>query len=65
MPFNGNHGARISADVVLIMSGPGIQPGVYAAPASLVDIAPTLYQLLGVHAPGNVDGRILDEILAH
>jgi arylsulfatase A-like enzyme len=64
MPFNGNHGSRNSADVVLIMSGPGIQPGVHASPASLMDIAPTLYRLLGVHAPGNVDGRVLDEILA-
>jgi arylsulfatase A-like enzyme len=51
--------------VVLVASGPGIQPGVYAGAASLADIAPTLYRLLGVTAPDNVDGRVLDEILAH
>jgi predicted AlkP superfamily pyrophosphatase or phosphodiesterase len=64
-PLNGVHGSRSSAEVILIMSGLGIQPGVYARPASLADIAPTLYRLLGVNAPGNVDGRILDEILSH
>lgn len=64
-PFHGNHGSRRSAEVVLVASGPGIQPGVYARAASLADIAPTLYRLLGVSAPGNVDGRVLDEILTH
>src|SRR6185503_4325576 len=63
-PFHGNHGSRRSAEVVLVASGPGIQPGVYAGAASLADIAPTLYRLLGVDPPANVDGRVLDEILA-
>jgi predicted AlkP superfamily pyrophosphatase or phosphodiesterase len=64
-PLNGVHGSRSSAEVVLVASGPGIQPGVYAGAASLADIAPTLYRLLGVTAPDNVDGRVLDEILSH
>jgi predicted AlkP superfamily pyrophosphatase or phosphodiesterase len=64
-PLIGVHGSRRSAEVVLIMSGPGIQPGVYGAEASIADIAPTLYRLLGVTPPGNVNGRALDEILAH
>jgi len=64
-PLNGVHGSRSSAEVILSMTGPGIQPGVYAGAASLADIAPTLYRLLGVTAPGNVDGRVLDEILTH
>jgi predicted AlkP superfamily pyrophosphatase or phosphodiesterase len=64
-PFHGNHGSRRTADVILVASGPGIRPGIYAGAASLADIAPTLYRLLGVNAPGNVDGRVLDEILSH
>jgi arylsulfatase A-like enzyme len=63
-PFHGNHGSRRTADVILVASGPGIQPGTYPGAASLVDIAPTLYRLLGVAAPGNVNGRVLDEILS-
>ncbi|PYQ11277.1 MAG: hypothetical protein DMF80_22095 [Acidobacteria bacterium] len=62
-PMTGVHGSRRSAEVILVMSGPGIQPGVYGSEASLADIAPTLYRLLGVTAPGNVNGRVLDEIL--
>ena len=61
--MTGVHGSRRSAEVILVMSGPGIQPGVYGSEASLADIAPTLYRLLGVTAPGNVNGRVLDEIL--
>ena len=64
-PLNGIHGSRRSAEVVLMMSGAGIQPGVYDREASLADIAPTLYRILGVSAPGNVNGRVLDEILSH
>jgi predicted AlkP superfamily pyrophosphatase or phosphodiesterase len=63
LPFQGDHGSSSTADVVLAASGPGIRPGVYISPASLTDIAPTLYRLLGVAAPANVDGRVLDEIL--
>jgi predicted AlkP superfamily pyrophosphatase or phosphodiesterase len=64
-PLNGVHGSRRSAEVVLILSGPGIQPGLYGSETSLADIAPTLYRLLAVAAPGNVNGRVLDEILSH
>jgi arylsulfatase A-like enzyme len=63
-PMNGVHGSRDSAEVVLMMSGPGIARGIYGGEASLADIAPTLYRLLGVSAPGNVNGRVLDEILS-
>jgi predicted AlkP superfamily pyrophosphatase or phosphodiesterase len=63
-PLDGIHGAPSTADVLLLASGPGIRSGVYTTPASLVDIAPTLYHLFGVSAPANVNGRVLDEILA-
>jgi predicted AlkP superfamily pyrophosphatase or phosphodiesterase len=64
-PMTGVHGSPRTGEIVLIMGGPGIQPGVYGAEASIADIAPTLYRLLGVTPPGNVNGRALDEILAH
>ena len=63
-PMNGVHGSRDSAEVVLMMSGPGIARGIYGGEASLADIAPTLYRLLGVVPPGNVNGKVLDEILS-
>jgi predicted AlkP superfamily pyrophosphatase or phosphodiesterase len=63
VPLHGIHGGPGTTNVLLLASGPGIRPGVYTAPASLADIAPTLYHLLGVAAPANVDGRVLDEIL--
>ena len=62
-PFQGDHGSAHSADVVLAIGGPGIRPGAYDAAASLTDIAPTLYRLIGAAAPANVDGRVLEEIL--
>ena len=39
-----------AARVPLILSGPGIAPGVEAAPVSLIDIAPTICAALGVDA---------------
>lgn len=62
--FNGRHGWRDSLDVMLMISGPGIRPGAYPSRARLIDIAPTLYRLLGATAPAHVDGRVLEEILS-
>jgi predicted AlkP superfamily pyrophosphatase or phosphodiesterase len=64
-PFNGHHGSRRTADVILALSGPGIQPGAYGDAATLADLAPTLYRLLGIAPPGHVDGKALLGILAH
>jgi arylsulfatase A-like enzyme len=50
--------------VPLAVRGPGVGKGVYeGTEATLVDVAPTLYHLLGWTAPPHVDGRVLDEIL--
>jgi len=62
--FNGQHGSRLSADVIMAMSGPGIAPGVYDGAATLADISPTLYRLLGIPAPAHVDGKVLEEVLS-
>jgi len=62
--FNGHHAAIETTNVVLAMRGPGILPGSYDQPASLSDIAPTLYRLLGISTPDGVDGQVLENALA-
>lgn len=61
--FNGHHAAPSTTQVILGLRGPGIESGVYDVAASLVDVAPTLYRLLGMPAPENVDGEVLESIL--
>lgn len=49
---------------VLVASGPGIVPGSTPGPCSLLDIAPTALALLGQPIGEDMDGRVLQEILA-
>ena len=60
-----SHGSPYGYDshVPLILSGPGVRPGVYHQPAQIVDLAPTLAALLGVEFPTWRDGRVLAEAL--
>jgi arylsulfatase A-like enzyme len=61
-----HHGGRLHADqlrVPLWISGPGVSPGETAVPISLVDVMPTLLELLGVPAPAGLDGRSLAPIV--
>ena len=51
------------AEGVLIASGPAIREGAKPSGATLLDIAPTVLHLLGVPVPGDMDGRVLEEIL--
>ncbi len=44
--------------VPLVIDGPGIDGGQIAAPVSLLDIAPTVLELVGVHSP-DMDGTSL------
>jgi bisphosphoglycerate-independent phosphoglycerate mutase (AlkP superfamily) len=60
----GTHASISSVSVPLVMRGPGIASGVYREDVTLADIVPTLYQLLGFTAPGNVDGKVLGQILS-
>ncbi len=45
--------------VPLLFSGPSIGPAVVDSPAAHADIAPTVFDLIGVAAPAAVDGRSL------
>jgi predicted AlkP superfamily pyrophosphatase or phosphodiesterase len=60
-----NHGSPYSYDthVPLILMGPGIRHGRHFQPATPMDIAPTLANLLGIQQPSNASGRILLEAL--
>ncbi len=46
---------------VFMLSGPGIKPDTEISRAGLVDLAPTIYRLLGVPIPTDLDGQVLTE----
>ena len=48
---------------VLLAKGPDIAPGVTLKTGRLVDEAPTFARLLGADLPGDIDGRVIREIL--
>ena len=48
-----------STRVPLIFAGPGIQPGVCHEPAELLDIFPTLADMIGVESPSHLEGQSL------
>jgi predicted AlkP superfamily phosphohydrolase/phosphomutase len=50
-------------DGILVASGPAIRQDGKPAGASLLDVAPTVLQLLGVSIPSDMDGRVLAELL--
>lgn len=56
-----SHGSLHDYDrrIPLVFWGPGVEPGVDARPARLVDLAPTLADWLGLEPPDDLDGRIL------
>lgn len=67
------HGSLGWSDLnnVLLLAGPGIEqaragtaPLRTDAPAGIVDVAPTILNLLGAHAPATMHGRVLREALA-
>ncbi len=51
------------ADIPLILMGPGLMPGRYAAPVALNDAAPTLSAILKIPTPSASVGRVLTEAL--
>ncbi|GAC1521213.1 MAG: alkaline phosphatase family protein [Chloroflexota bacterium] len=62
----GRHGGADwgSQHITLIMSGPGVQPGISQHPARLVDIAPTIERFMGI-APRARDGFVLADAFQH
>ncbi len=46
-----------------VFYGRGIRRGVFRAPVSTTDIAPTIAALLGIAPPAQSEGRVLDEAL--
>ena len=48
----------------LIAAGPQVRGGGPAADAAIVDLAPTILYLLGCEIPADMDGRVLEEVLA-
>lgn len=55
-----HHGGRLHADqlaIPLVMRVPGVAPRAEAAPVSIVDLMPTLLELVGVPVPAGLDGR--------
>jgi hypothetical protein len=60
-----SHFTDYSYDVTvpLVLRGRSVRPGVYAQPAHVVDLAPTISFLLGTVAPTLSEGRVLHEAL--
>jgi predicted AlkP superfamily phosphohydrolase/phosphomutase len=58
-PLSGSH----RPDGILIAQGPHIRSGAHVSGAKLIDIAPTVFRLLGYTPPAEMDGRVLDDIL--
>jgi len=48
---------------IFFAHGPAVQPGLSLAPASILDVAPTVLHLLGEPVPNWMDGRVLTEML--
>jgi predicted AlkP superfamily pyrophosphatase or phosphodiesterase len=61
--YVGNHSSPGTDRVLLAVHGPGVRRGVFPGKANLVDVAPTLYEILGFSRPAHVDGQVLEQIL--
>jgi predicted AlkP superfamily phosphohydrolase/phosphomutase len=58
-PLSGSH----RPEGIVIACGPQIRSGTHLDGARLIDIAPTVFQLLGYAPPAEMDGRVLEEML--
>jgi arylsulfatase A-like enzyme len=48
---------------LMVLNGPGIDAGKRPTGVRLTDFAPTLAKILGIPAPKDATGRVLQEIL--
>jgi predicted AlkP superfamily pyrophosphatase or phosphodiesterase len=64
-PSGTTHGSPWSYDtrVPLLWFGASVKRGVHRTPVSIADLAPTLAAILGIVAPKESRGRVLDEML--
>jgi len=61
------HGEQIYREHVhipLLLVGPGLEPRVIDQPVSTVDLAPTLYEMVGIEPPQGMEGRSLVGMLS-
>jgi predicted AlkP superfamily phosphohydrolase/phosphomutase len=49
---------------IIAARGPAFRHAIEAEPVGIMDVAPTIYGLLGVSAPSALDGRMLETLLA-
>jgi predicted AlkP superfamily pyrophosphatase or phosphodiesterase len=63
----GDHGGNSSNEihVPMIFIGPGIQPGSSSERVSIVDIVPTICDLMGWKMPADAQGRSLAEVIGY
>jgi predicted AlkP superfamily phosphohydrolase/phosphomutase len=47
---------------VLIITGPHIKKGIIIKNAKIIDLAPTIFHIMNVPIPSDIDGRVLKEI---
>jgi predicted AlkP superfamily pyrophosphatase or phosphodiesterase len=63
---SGTHGfwpVRRKMHAIFYLAGPGVTPGVLTPPIRHVDVAPTLAHLLGLPAPAQSLGKVIEELL--
>jgi arylsulfatase A-like enzyme len=56
---HGRFAYNVNLHVPLMLSAPGLEPGFFDSPVSLIDIAPTLLELLGIPIPPSFEGTSL------
>ncbi len=62
----GNHGyrpERREMHAIFYLAGPGVKAGVTVPAIRQIDVAPTLARLLGIPAPAQAAGRVVEELL--
>jgi predicted AlkP superfamily phosphohydrolase/phosphomutase len=60
-----NHSGNHRLNGMLVMWGPGVRRGLRLRGSHIMDVMPTILQILGLPIPREVDGRVLGEALEH
>jgi phosphonoacetate hydrolase len=58
-----SHGSKHEQRVPMLVAGPGVRAGTEIRDGRTIDLMPTLCRLTGID-PGQVDGRVLEDVLA-